>query len=129
MGDNNMNVDIYESPFITANSALSMINPLPITNACSELKEELDALMRVKERILEAKSYASRDNFYVEGLNIEERLEINCTNLQKIILHIEDYINYVENALTRAIDQKQIELNEQAKREETLLIAKEGANL
>ena len=124
-----MNVDVYESPYITANSALSMINPLPIKNACSELREELDALMRVKERILEAKSYSSKDNFYIEGINMEERLEVNCTNLQKIILHIEDYINYVEIALNRAIDQKQLELNEQAKKEETLLIAKEGASL
>ena len=124
-----MNVDVYESPYITANSALSMINPLPIKNACSELREELDVLMRVKERILEAKSYSSKDNFYIEGINMEERLEVNCTNLQKIILHIEDYINYVEIALNKAIDQKQLELNEQAKKEETLLIAKEGASL
>ena len=124
-----MNVDIYESPFITANSALSMINPLPITNACNELREELDALTRIKERILEAKSYASKENFYVEGINIEEHLELNCTNIQKAILYIEDYINYVQLALTKAIDNKQLELNEQAKKQETLLVSKEGASL
>ena len=124
-----MNVEVYESPFITANSALSIINPLPITNACNELREELDVLMRIKERILEAKSYSSKENFYIEGLDMEERLEVNCNNLQKIILHIEDYIYYVENALKKAIDQKQLELNEQAKKEETLLVSKEGAQL
>ena len=124
-----MNVDIYESPLITANSALSMINPLPITNACNELREELDILLRIKERILEAKSYSSKENIYIEGMNIEERLELNCNNIQKAILYIEDYIHYVETALTKAIDEKQIELNEQAKKEETLLVAKEGATL
>ena len=76
-----MNVDIYESPLITANSALSMINPLPITNACNELREELDILLRIKERILEAKSYSSKENIYIEGMNIEERLELNCNNI------------------------------------------------
>jgi len=124
-----MNVDRYESPLITANSAITFINPLPIENSCRNLKEELQSLVHIKDYLLEAKSYASSDNFYMEGINMEERLEQNSIDIEKMIQFLEDYIEYVEKALYRAIDSKQIELNEEAKKQEKLLVAQGGTTL
>lgn len=121
-----MNVDIYSSPFITANSALTYINPLEIEYYCNGLKQEIEQLIRIRDLLLEAKGYASKENFYMEGINIEEKLDLNSINIQKTINYIDDYIMIVKNALYNAIDDKQIELNELAKEEERRILLQGG---
>ena len=124
-----MEVEIYESPFITANDARNSINPLPILNDCNKIREELDTLTITKNRLLEAKSYLTREFFYVEGLDMEDRLEMNVENLQKVMEHIEEYVLEMEDALQKAILEKQMEFNEIAKREEQQLMKESGASL
>ena len=124
-----MEVEIYESPFITANDARNSINPLPILNDCNKIREELDTLTITKNRLLEAKSYLTREFFYVEGLDMEDRLEMNVENLQKVMEHIEEYVLEMEDALQKAILEKQMEFNEIAKREEQQLMKVSGASL
>jgi len=116
-----MNIEIYQGPFITANSALNYINPLPIMNIINQLKEELNSLQQVKDKLLEAKSYCSKEYLYIEGISIEDQLEDNINHIENIKESIREYLDNTVRMLEREIEEKQLELNEKAKLEERLL--------
>ncbi len=107
-------IEPYKGPILTAEFATNYINPLPINYLCKSIQEEIEKLNSINQKIIEAKSYCSKEFLDVEGIQMEERLELNSTHLNKYIEILEEYLESVKETLKTVINEKQILLNEKA---------------
>lgn len=119
-------VEIYKGKYVTAEDASKYIDVETIKRCCNSLKDGADKLNHTKERVLNAKSYCGKDSFYIDEYTYEDKAENNVDSLGNASEYISTFSNNILNALDKALEKKQLELNEIAMREDLEMIKKKG---
>lgn len=121
-------VEIYKGKFVDAEDAEKYIDVDTIRKCCESLKDGAERLSHTKDRVINAKSFCGRDSFYIGEYTYEDQAEKNATSLRNASEYIEEFSVNVLNALEKALDKKQTELNEVAKEEDLKLIEANSSN-
>lgn len=119
-------VEIYKGKYITADDAEKYIDVETIKKSCNLLKDGADKLGQTKERVINAKGYCGRDSFYIDDYTYEDKASDNANNLKNASLYIADFSDRILVALEKALEKKQLELNEIAMEEDMKLIEEKG---
>lgn len=113
-----MAIEIYKGKYVTAEPASNYIDASTISAHCRLIKEGIESLEKNSKKLEEAKSYCTKDAFCIENKSFEGEVEMSSYNLKTAAKYMDEFQEKMLKALERAIDKKQIELNEIAKQKE-----------
>ena len=115
---NNMTVDIYKGEHVTAESAYSYIDAEAIMKKYNELKNLVRYLSTDAKKIEYSKDFCSPKAFSVNGKSYIEKIEYYEKKFNHNIQEIDEYADELLKGLQKALNEKQKELNELAKKED-----------
>ena len=110
-----MTVEIYQGKTIQADNALNYIHQAEIETLCNELKEQAKRLDTLAKKIREARDYCTKDNLQIENINYEDTLQACAEKYHIISDYVEEFAENISFLTEKTINQKQYELNEQAR--------------
>ena len=120
-----MAVEIYEGTHVKAEPATNYIDVNTIYHACKLIKDASARLERTSKKIINAKDYCTKEALFMLGESFEEPIEFCGKDFYDISDYIHDFADTVLEATSKALDKKQLLLNEEAMEKEKLEILKE----
>ena len=115
---NNMTVDIYKGKYVTAESAYSYIDAEAIIKKYNELKNLAKKISTNSKQVEYSRDFCSPSAFSINGKSYADKVEYCEKKFNHSAQEIDDYANELLSSLKKALDQKQMELNEIAKKED-----------
>ena len=113
-----MAVEIYQGTQSIAEDANNYIDSQGIISCCNSLKDISEELINLSRKFYEVAQYCNKDKLSVRGKEFQSVIE-NCGDkIDNAHNYIQNYIEEILKATQRAIDKKQIELNDIAKMNE-----------
>jgi hypothetical protein len=125
LGGHVMAVEIYEGTHVKAEPATNYMDVNTIYHACKLIKDASARLERTSKKIINAKDYCTKEALFMLGESFEEPIEFCGKDFYDISDYIHDFADTVLEATSKALDKKQLLLNEEAMEKEKLEILKE----
>lgn len=117
-----MAVEIYRGRYVKAESALNYIDKETIIKGCNKIKEAVGHLKDIAKNVEVSKEYCSKDNLSIEGYSMEEEL-VDCTeDYLDTANYMEVFSDAISKAVEVALDNKQKQLNIEARRKDMQVI-------
>ena len=124
-----MAVEIYEGTHVTAEPATNYIDVNTIYHACKIIKDASTRLERTSKKIINAKDYCTKEALFMLGESFEEPIEFCGKDFYDISDYIHDFADTILEATAKALDKKQLILNDEAREKEKLEILKEESTV
>lgn len=113
-----MSVEIYKGKYVTAEDANKYIDCTSIVRGCNIILEGLKELHNSMNDLNNAKSNYSKNVLHLKNRNYEGKVDDSYNVLNSTYNYMEDFSRKVYSALQKALDKKQLELNEIARAED-----------
>jgi len=123
-----MAVTRYIGEYVEAEDAQRYIDITSIEESCRELIKEAESIDKIKDNVTTASEYCSKENFYLLGTSVEDEIAGMGSNIKDSSDTIKEYAHALLSKAYTALDNKQIELNEEARIQDEIKI-QEAAEL
>ena len=118
-----MAVEIYQGVHVTAESATNYIDVGAISTGCEQLMQAAEQYSSVGSNLSGAAAGLSEDTLSVNGATIQASVEECGSQISTIHGKRSNYASSIMDATLRALDKKQLELNQKAEAEDKAIIA------
>ena len=118
-----MAVEIYQGVHVTAESATNYIDVGAISTGCEHLMQAAEQYSSVGSNLSGAAAGLSEDTLSVNGATMQASVEECGSQISSINGKISNYASSIMDATLRALDKKQLELNQKAEAEDKAIIA------
>jgi hypothetical protein len=106
-----MAVEVYQGTYVTAESAYNYIDVAKINSGCELLKEAADMYKSVGSTINEAAGICNNEALSVFGATMQSSIEDCGNSIIALDETINNQISMIEEAVEKALELKQQELN------------------
>ena len=120
-----METPIYKGQYVEAESVGKYIDIESITEGCNYLKEITNTLQVVSGKIIATKDYCTKENFSINEVTVEDEIEFCGNGIKETSLYLQDLVDMIMTALKKAIENKQLLLNEKAEEEEKQILKRD----
>ena len=117
-----MAVEIYRGRYVIAETALKYIDKDSIIKGCNKIKESVGQLKDIAKKIDSSMEYCSKRQLSIEGYSMEEEIEECSEDYLDTANYMEVFADAVEKAVEVALDNKQKELNIDARKKDMQII-------
>ncbi len=111
-----MAVERFKGMYVEAEDARFFIDILTIEEGCNELLHEAESMTYTGDDIHVASEHCTKEDLSIQGINMEEDVINAGENFKITASDLEEYAHTLLEAAYRALDDKQIELNEEARK-------------
>lgn len=123
-----MSVEIYKGTYITAESASNYIDVIAITTGCDKINEAGTLFENIGNRLTTISTELNNETLSVGGKTMQGPLEDVASFIKNVKPDLETVSSEINSALEKALDKKQLELNEIAKAQDAAKIAENQNN-
>ena len=119
-----MAVERFKGTYVEAEDAKLYIDITTIEEGCNELLHQAESMNYTSDDIHVASEHVTKEDLSIQGINMEEDVVNVEENFKVTANELEDYAHTILESAYKALDDKQIELNEEAKKLDQIEIEK-----